>query len=151
MTSDIYNSAKFTGLFRHGVDSKNRITIPSDWRSSEAGVVYVRLHSSGEHVIVMSPAELDKIVAGIEAQTDVPPPTRLAWVRMVTAGAQRCCVDKQGRMVLPPEFCEKAALRGEVRLVGVRGQFQIWNAERWEAQLAAEASQAAELSNRLGL
>lgn len=151
MASDAYNSVKFTGQYRHGVDPKNRITIPADWRSGEEGVLYVRLHSSGNHAIVMSPAELDKIVAGIEARADVPEPTRLAWKRQVASGAHRCSVDKQGRMVLPPEICAKAALQGEVLLAGVIGQFQIWNSQRWEAQQAAEAALTEELANRLGL
>ena len=151
MASDAYNSVKFTGQYRHGVDPKNRITIPADWRCGEEGVLYVRLHSSGNHVIVMSPAELDKTVEGIEAHTDVPEPTRLAWKRQISSGAQRCSVDKQGRMVLPPEFCAKAGLQGEVTLAGVMGQFQIWNSQRWEAQQAAEAAHIQELANRLGL
>ncbi|MDD5350458.1 MAG: hypothetical protein PHQ12_09630 [Chthoniobacteraceae bacterium] len=151
MASDAYNSIKFTGQYRHGVDPKNRITIPADWRSGEEGVLYVRLHSSGNHIIVMSPDELDKTVAGIEALADVPLPTRQTWIRKVTAGAQRCCVDKQGRMVLPPEFCAKAGLQGEVTLAGVMGQFQIWNSQRWEAQQAAEAADTQEFANRLGL
>ena len=151
MSADAYNNIKFTGLYRHGVDSKNRITIPADWRSGEEGVLYVRLHSTGTHVIVMSPAEIDKIIAGLEALADVTPAQRQQWIRKVAAGAQRCCVDKQGRMVLPPDFCAKAGLAGEVTLAGVMGQFQIWNSERWAAQQAAEETGNQDLANRLGL
>jgi len=151
MPSDTYNSAKFTGQYRHGVDPKNRITIPADWRSGEEGVLYVSLHSTGSHVIVRTPGELDRAVAEIESLSDVAFPTRQIWIRKVTAGAQRCCVDKQGRMVLPPEFCAKAGLQGEVTLAGVMGQFQIWNSQRWEAQQAAEATDTQEFATRLGL
>jgi MraZ protein len=151
MSADAYNHITFTGQYRHGVDPKNRITIPADWRSGEEGVVYVRLHSTGTHVIVMSPAELDKTIAGIEARTEVEPALRQQWIRKVASGAQRCCVDKQGRMVLPPEFCAKAGLQGEVTLAGVMGQFQIWNSERWAAQQTAEEAGNQDLANRLGL
>ncbi|MEI8234456.1 MAG: division/cell wall cluster transcriptional repressor MraZ [Verrucomicrobiota bacterium] len=99
----------------------------------------------------MTPDELDKTVMGIEALADVALPVRQQWIRKVTAGAQRCCVDKQGRMVLPPEFCAKAGLQGEVTLAGVMGQFQIWNSQRWETQQAAEAADTQEFANRLGL
>jgi len=151
MSSDAYNLITFTGGFRHGVDSKNRITIPADWRSGEEGVLYVRLHTLGTHVIVMPPAQLDKKVAMIEARTDITVGKRQQLVRQIAAGAQRCCVDKQGRMVLPPEFCTKAALQGEVTLVGVYGQFEIWNTERWAAQQTAEAEDNQDLANELGL
>lgn len=151
MPNDAYNNIKFTGLYRHGVDSKNRITIPADWRSGEEGVLYVRLHSTGTYVEAMSPAELDKIIAGLEALDDVSPVQRQQWKRKVSSGAKRCCVDKQGRMVLPPDFCEAAGLQGEITLAGVMGQFQIWNNEKWAAQQATEETGNQELANRLGL
>ena len=118
MSSDTYNNITFTGQFRHGVDAKNRLTIPADWRSGEEGVLYVRLHTLGTHVIVMSPAQLDKKVAMIEGRTELSPGKRQDMVRRLASGAHRCCVDKQGRMVLPPEFCTKAGLQGEVTLAG---------------------------------
>ena len=151
MPSDAYNAITFTGLFRHGVDSKNRITIPADWRSGEEGVVYVRLHSLETHVIVMSPAQLDKKVAMIEGRADITPGKRQELVRAFAAGSHRCCVDKQGRMVLPPEFCAKAGLQGEVTLAGVMGQFEIWNTERWTAQQTAQAADNQDLATELGL
>ena len=151
MSSPAYNAITFTGLFRHGVDSKNRITIPADWRSGEEGIVYVRLHSLGTHVVVMSPAQLDKKVAMIEGRADITPGKRQELVRAFAAGSQRCCVDKQGRMVLPPEFCTKAGLQGEVTLAGVMGQFEIWNTERWTAQQATQAADNQDLATELGL
>ena len=151
MSSDAYNTITFTGSFRHGVDSKNRITIPADWRSGEEGVLYVRLHSSGGHVVVMPPAQLDKKVAMIEARADITAGKRQQLVRQISAGAQRCCADKQGRMVLPPEFCAQAGLQGEVALVGVYGQFEIWNTERWTAQQTAETAENQDLATELGL
>lgn len=151
MSSDAYNSIKFTGQFRHGVDSKNRITIPSDWRSGEEGVLYVRLHTSGSHVIVMPPAQLDKLVEGIGARTDFTAGKRQQLIRQISAGAQRCCADKQGRMVLPPEFCTKAGLQGEVTVAGSHGHFEIWNTERWTAQQAADAEENQDFANDLGL
>jgi len=151
MSSDAYNTVTFTGSFRHGVDSKNRITIPSDWRSGEEGVLYVRLHSLGTHVIVMSPAQLDKKVAMIEGRADITPGKRQELVRAFASGSHRCCVDKQGRMVLPPEFCAKAGLQGEVTLAGGMGQFEIWNAERWAAEQTAKAAENQDLATELGL
>jgi len=151
MSSHAYNSITFTGSFRHGVDAKNRITIPSDWRSGEEGIVYVRLHSLGSHVVVMSPAQLEKIVALIEGRADITPGKRQEIVRAFAAGSHRCCVDKQGRMVLPPEFCAKAGLQGEVTLAGVMGQFEIWNSERWAAQQTAQAADNQDLATELGL
>ena len=43
MVPTSYNLVTFTGLFRHGVDSNHRLTIPADWRPGEAGALYVGL------------------------------------------------------------------------------------------------------------
>ena len=151
MPSDAYNLITFTGQFRHGVDTKNRLTIPADWRSGEEGVLYVRVHSTGSHVTVLPPDQLRKMVAGIEARKDKTVAEQQKLIRTVSAGAQRCCVDKQGRMVLPPEFCTKAGLQGEVMLVGSFGQFEIWNTERWIAEQSAVEAESQDLANELGL
>ena len=93
MSSDAYNNITFTGQFRHGVDAKNRLTIPADWRSGEEGVLYVRLHTLGTHVIVMSPDQLDKKVAMIEGRADLTPGRRwfAGWprARIVVASINR--------------------------------------------------------------
>lgn len=151
MPSDAYNSITFTGQFRHGVDAKNRLTIPADWRSGEEGVLYVRIHSTGSHVTVLPPDQLRKMVAAIEARKDKTVAEQQKLIRAVSAGSQRCCVDKQGRMVLPPEFCAKAGLQGEVMLVGSFGQFEIWNTERWIAEQSAVEAESQDLANELGL
>ncbi len=148
---DAQHIKKFTGLYRHGVDSKNRITIPAGWRAIAEGDLYARLDSAGNYVSILTEEELEKIIAELRALTDVSPVQRDQWIRKVSSGAQLCSADKQGRMVLPPEFCAKAALQGEVVLVGVMGQFQIWNSERWAAQQTAEEEGNQVLSNRFGL
>ncbi len=150
MSLDAYNSIPFTGTYRHGVDSKNRMTIPADWRSGEEGLLYVRLHSTGTHAIAMSPRMLEQRIAELETAEGTAG-QRSTWVRLFASSAQRCCVDKQGRMVLPPELCQKAGLKGEVLLLGAMKEFQLWNTERWAAQQAAEEAGNQDLANLLGI
>jgi len=38
-----------------------------------------------------------------------------------------------------------------VMLVGVYGQFEIWNSERWTAQQTAESADNQDFANELGL
>jgi len=132
------------------VDSNHRLTIPADWRPGEAGALYVGLDSTKKFVIAMSPAELAKTVALIEAMKDVSEATQRLWIREIASGSQLCGVDKQGRMVLPTEFCEAAGLQGEVVVLGMIGEFQVWNAQLWDEQKKVAAPEIAELSRRLG-
>ena len=146
------SSIRYTGEFRHGIDSKNRITTPSDWRSGEGDEFYVRVHSSGGHIVVMPPAQLEKMVENIELRPGITVARRQELIRLLSSGARRCNADKQGRMVLPEEFCTAAQLKAEVMLVGAFGQFEIWNTERWTAkQSAAQEDNLQELAGELGL
>ena len=151
MPLETYNNVTFTGVFRHGVDAKNRLTIPADWRSGEEGVLYVRLHTSGTHGIVLSPAQLDKKVAMIEQRQELTQSKRLELIRQFASGSHRCCVDKQGRMVLPPECCKDAVVQGEVVVIGLSDQFEIWGAAHWNALEAAEAQQDIDWEEELGI
>jgi MraZ protein len=141
----------FAGEFRHGIDPKNRVTIPSAWRAAEGSEVFVRVHSSGSHIVAMPPEQFHKKVAKIEGRTDINAGRQQQLIRQLSSGSQICSVDKQGRMVLPPEFCTKAGLQGEVILVGAYGQFEIWNAARWSEQQVAEETENEDLANELGL
>lgn len=153
MPLETTNSLIFTGDFRHGIDRKNRVTIPSAWRAEEGSDVFVRVHRSGTHVVAMPREQLDKQVAKIEANTDIPAGVQQQLIRQLSAGAQKCNVDKQGRMVLPPEFCKKVGLEDEVMLVGAYGQFEIWNVARWDEKQAADLANAdfQDLADKFGL
>lgn len=142
MPSEATNEVHFTGQFSRTVDEKNRLTIPADWRFSEGGVLYVRVHKSGSHATVLLPSELKKTVDELNGRRDKTLAERQVMIRMVSSSAHRCAVDKQGRMVLPPEVCDKAGLRGEVTLLGGYESFEIWNPERWAAQTADPALEA---------
>jgi hypothetical protein len=58
--------AFFTGLFRHNLDEKGRITIPSAWRAAhaEADVFLATPHPDG-YVAVLPPTEVEKLHAKI--------------------------------------------------------------------------------------
>ena len=55
------------------------------------------------------------------------PRDRRVFFRQLHARAQHGAADRQGRLVLPEELCQRVGLKGEVALVGGRGRFEIWN------------------------
>ncbi len=57
-------------------------------------------------------------------------------LRRLYSSARQVEPDKQGRILLPDEYCKKAELSGEVAFVGVKNRFEIWNAAKWS--IAAE-------------
>ncbi len=144
-------STLFAGEFRHGIDPKNRITIPSGWRSGEGDEFFLRLDSTGSFIFALPPEEYRKILVDLESQTAASPRERQQFIRQFSGGSRECSADKQGRMVLPPDLCEKIGLKGEAVLVGTLGRFEIWSPERWEATKLAEAATYQNLAAQLGL
>lgn len=141
----------YTGEFRHGIDPKNRVTIPSAWRSGAAECFHVSVNTSGSSLLVFSPEEFRKVIDDVKALPNISPRERQQFIQQFAAGAMECSADKQGRMVLPVELCNRIGLQGEAVLVGAFSRFEIWNPEQWAATKAAAAPTYQDVANQLGL
>jgi MraZ protein len=56
--------------------------------------------------------------------------------RFFIGNAAECPLDKQGRVLVPPELRSYAALEKDIALVGVTDHFEIWNREKWKSENA---------------
>jgi hypothetical protein len=57
----------YVGSFRHNLDAKNRLTIPARWRfaGDEKGEHYLALPHPDGYVMVLPPAEVEKLYAKV--------------------------------------------------------------------------------------
>jgi MraZ protein len=122
----------FTGEFRHAMDAKNRVTIPSRWRRGEADEFFAIPNLKGGFMMVMSPGEFTRLAEKVEHDQSVKPEERIKFLRQFASRAQHVIGDKQGRIVLPDEQCKLLNLRSEVVLVGSYSRFEIWDPEKWQ-------------------
>ena len=141
----------YAGEFRHSVDEKNRLTIPSRWRSGEAEELIILPEAKQQFLMVMSPREFARMSAEVERDPSVSAADRRIVLRHLHARAQHGNADKQGRLVLPLELCEQLGLKGEVALVGGRGRFEIWNLQKWNRAHEAETATYQHVASNLGL
>lgn len=135
MSSTSSSSILYAGEFRHQIDDKHRITIPSRWRrNSGAGEEFLLVpEPTSQFLLVMSPAEFERISTIAENTPGVSPRDLRVYLRQLHARAQHGASDKQGRLVIPDDLCRTLQLKGEVALVGGRGRFEIWNSARWKS------------------
>jgi MraZ protein len=57
------------------------------------------------------------------------------WLRQFTASAVLCEMDKQWRVIIPPELREIGKLKdSNVTLVGVRDHIELWSTKLWKQQ-----------------
>lgn len=119
----------FTGEYRHAVDDKGRIAVPSRFRVQLAGsVVVARWMDSCLAIFpVTAWEELAAKLAGLP-MTD--PNARLLQ-RQLFAGAFETELDRQGRVLVPQNLRDHAGLEGEALVLGSRDHAEIWAPARW--------------------
>lgn len=142
---------KFAGEFRHAMDAKNRVTIPSRWRRGEVEEFFAIPNLKGGFLMVMPPAEFTRQAEKVEHDQSLKPEERARFLRQFSSKAQHVTGDKQGRIVLPDEQCRLLNLRGEVVLVGNFFRFEIWDPRRWQRVDEEDGPTFSDLLDRLGI
>jgi len=151
MDADSLPERLYAGEFRHSIDEKNRITIPSRWRRDQAEEFILLPEASHQFLLVMSPEEFARMSSAAETNQSVSARDRRVFLRQLHSRAQHASADRQGRLVLPEELCRTVGLKGEVALVGGRGRFEIWNLQRWKRAHEEETPTYQHVANVIGL
>ena len=141
----------YAAEFRHFIDEKNRITIPARWRRDSAEEFIILPEATHQFLLVMSPEEFSRMSAAAEADPNVSARDRRVFFRQLHSRAQHATADKQGRLVLPVDLCQKLGLKAEVVLVGGRGRFEIWNSQKRKKAHEEETPTYQHVANVIGL
>ena len=67
----------------------------------------------------------------------------------IVGSAKDVELDKQGRMLLPPELREEVGLEREIALVGQINKLQIWPVEQWREARSRERAAEVDLASVL--
>ena len=141
----------FAGEFRHAMDAKNRVTIPSRWRHGDIDEFFAILNADGGFLMVIPPEEFKRLADKVEQDQTISMVERRKFIRQFSARAQHVTSDKQGRMVLPDDQCKLLGLQGEVVLVGSYSRFEVWNPAAWMKAAKEDDSTFAYLLERVGI
>jgi MraZ protein len=141
----------FAGEFRHSIDEKHRITIPSRWRRDEGEEFIILPEPQHQFLLVMSQDEFASMSAKAESNSAISARDRRIFLRHLHSRAEHGTADRQGRLVLPEDMCRQLGLKGEVALVGGRGRFEIWNLQKWKRAHEEETATYQHVANVIGL
>src|ERR1700746_1671885 len=151
MEADSPSEGFYAGEFRHSIDDKKRITIPSRWRRDRPEEFILLPEATHQFLLVMPPQEFAKMSSAAETSQSVSARDRRVFLRQLHSRAQHASADRQGRLVLPDELCQKVGLKNEVALVGNRGRFEIWNLQRWKRAHEEETPTYQHVAKEIGL
>jgi MraZ protein len=144
--------AIYSGSFERTLDNKNRITIPASWVSQGVSEFQVVPNHKPDEpfLIVLPPAEFARMEAKIEA-LDQPASIKRKAIRSFYSAARAVSADKQGRILLPDDYCRLAGLAGEVMLLGGKSRFEIWSSDRWRAACNDDLPVFQTIADQIGL
>ena len=144
--------AFYTGLFRHTLDEKSRLTIPSAWRYAheESDTFLATPHPDG-YVAVLPPAEVEKLHAKI-ATMALSDGAGQDFVARFFAQTQSFSFDKSGRVGLSAELLAHAGIAKDAVLVGSLTKFNLYAPARWEkVEARTSGENFGDLMRRLGI
>ena len=145
-----HNGPVFSGTYRHALDGKHRVTIPSRWRQGGQDEVYLMPSSDNTYLYALPPQEFQKVNERLSNDPRISAADRRQFARYYFSRALHCTVDRQGRLLIADEFLKLACLAGEILLVGAFDRYEIWNPERWDKAAVAEANTFQQVSNLIG-
>ncbi|MFA9398760.1 MAG: division/cell wall cluster transcriptional repressor MraZ [Clostridiaceae bacterium] len=120
----------FIGEYSHGLDSKNRINVPSKFRE-ELGNKFVITKGLDGCLYIYTLVEW-KILEEKLKKLPLTNKDARAFVRFFFSGANEIEVDKQGRALIPQNLIEYSEIKKEIVSIGVSTRIEIWSKERWE-------------------
>jgi MraZ protein len=126
----------FSGNYRTRLEGNGRLALPAAYKHAFVDAAIVR--SGGSSCLyLMTPRAFELVVDALR-QTDPDVMLDNRKRQLLFLGSPRVSVDRQSRVVLPPELREKVGLTGEQEIVvgGAIERLEIWPAARWDEQQA---------------
>ncbi len=131
----------FMGEFKHTIDGKGRLIVPSRFREG-LGDNFVVTRGL-DHCLFAYPLEEWRTLEQKLKQLPMTRGDARAFMRLFFSGAIDVEVDKQGRILIPQNLREYARLDKEVVVIGVSNRVEVWSQELWE-KYSSEATESFE-------
>jgi MraZ protein len=136
----------FYGTHEHTIDEKNRLTLPARFRDGLGGDI-VLVRGIDRNVDVYPRASWDASVTRITALDSLTREAR-EMKRFVFAGAAVAELDKQGRVLVPPDLARHAGLGRDVVVAGVHDHVEIWDRSQWATHVSAIEGSVGDVAER---
>jgi len=136
------------GEYKHTLDPKKRLSIPSKWRK-DLGNALVVTRGLDNCLFVYPQREWGKITEKI-GQLPLGQADTRSFNRFFLSGAVEVEVDSVGRILVPDFLKEFAGLDTKVVLAGIHDRVEIWDENRWQEYKTQIEAQADALAEKLG-
>ncbi len=140
----LFKTGMFVGEFRHNLDEKGRLTIPSSWRPSADSAesnVFLALPSPEGYVTVYPPKKIAQLEETI-AQISLGDREGQQAVEELMSRAHSFSCDKQGRINLNQKLIDFAGIQKSAVLLGKLSTFSIYSDQGYDSVQTRDPSDA---------
>lgn len=123
----------FTGQFERSIDSKNRVTLPSNIKNNLGNSFYLTL-SSGKRLEIRTVEEFENFVDKIDQNNQLDPIVQ-KYKRFIMSQTLKIETDKLGRFLIPDNFLKAIAVKTTVSFVGMGKIIEIWATENLQSEI----------------
>jgi len=127
----VFGHEPFSGTFPTRLEASGRLVLPSALRSAFDGRARIRAYRD-QYLMLTTFQGFDAVVDHLSASQGGVLDPRTRKRLYITAPA--VVIDKQSRLVVPPELRAKVGLVDEIVLAGSIESIEIWPADRFAAQ-----------------
>lgn len=121
-----------TGMFRHSLDPKKRLTIPSGWRKAMGNPEFVYAMQDRREKCVNILPTADILLEKVRNRGVFDPEVgRL--LQKIGAMIEQVDLDVQGRIRLSDKLLDYAGLSGVVVMIGAFWMIKLWSASVYDA------------------
>lgn len=118
----------FAGSFVHGIDPKNRVFVPAEFRADLGENFYI--YKSAERCLCLyNQKRWDELVERVKDSTTSN--AERDKKRKFFSRVAPCKMDKQGRITIGADFLKYASIENEVAFAGMGNCVELWNVEAW--------------------
>lgn len=134
----------FFGTFEHAIDERGRVAIPARYRRAfvDGGVLRVGPEGAVEmYTLTTFDEEVQRRLGAADGNSSR---DARRTRRSFLPEAYSVDIDKQGRILVPPQIRDRANLGGKVLIIGCGDYLELWHPEAWAGEQAALEQAAAE-------
>ena len=153
MSNSLSSPALFSGQDCYTLDEKGRVTVPKSWRQKdvESEEFYLVPDSAGACLRAMRPDYFAKIGDDARELPGMDAKKHKLFLRHFFSQSVLVSTDKQGRIAVPKEYCDRFKLSGEIAMVGARDLFELWNKAALKDRQKLEAPEFGVFADALGV
>ncbi len=138
----------FIGEYKHSIDNKGRLAVPSKFRQAlKGGAIVTR--GLDRCLFLFSQKEWEELAQKLIALPIAQANSR-AFIRLMLAGAMEVRLDNQGRILVPDYLRDYSNLSKQAIIAGLYNRIEIWDEDNWKQYKDKTEASSDEIAEKLG-